>query len=43
VVGSSNHCAAKQGCSDRNGNALSFTDPIYPRPLREAADNVTTF
>ena len=38
AVGSSEHCAVKQGLLGRNGNGRNSTIPSYPRPLREAAE-----
>jgi predicted amidohydrolase len=38
VVGSSNHCAAKQGLLGSQWQRPELYDSIYPRPLREAAE-----
>src|SRR5262245_20135818 len=38
VVGSSDHCAAKQGLLGPQWQRPALYDSIYPRPLREAAE-----
>jgi deaminated glutathione amidase len=38
VVGSSAHCAAKQGLLGSQWQRPELYDSIYPRPLREAAE-----
>jgi hypothetical protein len=38
VVGSSDHCAAKQGLLGPQWQRPELYDLIYPRPLREAAE-----
>jgi hypothetical protein len=38
VVGSSDHCAAKQGLLGSQWQRPELYESIYPRPLREAAE-----